>query len=351
MSRFVNKSIAALDAYVPGEQPKNVSQLLKLNTNESPYPPSPKVRAALTEKSVADLRLYSSLTAPGLINALSDNLGVSPRQIALGNGSDEVIYFAMLAFGENGVTFPDITYGFYTVWASLIGIPQRIMPLRDDFTIATSDYQQNDMMVMIANPNAPTGIPMPLSYIEKILAANPDRIVLIDEAYVDFGGESAVPLIAKYDNLLVCRTFSKSRQMAGARLGFIVGSESVIADIEKIRFSINPYNVNSLTQALGQAAVEDQSYFNWATGQIIATREWTSKQLTELGFKVLPSASNFIFAKPGSISGADYMLRLRELGIVVRRFDADRIRDYLRITIGTREQMEQFIQVTKEIIK
>ncbi len=349
MSRFLNERLAAFSAYVPGEQPKNAS-LIKLNTNESPFPPSPMVMEAVNKLQVERLRLYSDLSATDLIQALSEDLDVGKDMLITGNGSDEILYFAMLAFGGSGARFPDITYGFYPVWAELIGIPFEAKPLRDDFSVDPEDYAGNDRMVVLANPNAPTGIAMPRAGIEQILQANPDRVVLIDEAYVDFGGESALPLVDKYENLLVARTFSKSRQMAGARLGFAVGQPALIQDLDKMRFAINPYNVNSLTQIAGAASVRDPEYFRWTRDRVINARDYTSAELTKLGFVVLPSCANFVFAKPCNIGARDYVQALRARNILVRWFDKDRIRDYARISIGSMEQMRALIDATAEIV-
>lgn len=350
MSRFLSERMRAFAAYTPGEQPKVTGALIKLNTNESPYPPPPSVARAMTPDAIARLRLYSDLAAADLVSALSEDLGVDRNQIAVGNGSDEVIYFAMIAFGGSGAAFADITYGFYPVWSKLIGIEEQVIPLKADFTLDPADYASLGKMILIANPNAPTGIALSPSDIERILRANPDQVVLVDEAYVDFGGESCVPLAARYDNLLVCRTFSKSRQMAGARLGFLVGSPALIADVEKVRYSVNPYNVNSLTQIAGAASVRDKPYFERTRQSIIATREWTSSALNKLGFAVLPSSANFLFAKAPNLGGQAYMQALRRHNILVRWFDADRIRDYVRITIGTDEQMRLLIEYTQRII-
>lgn len=350
MSKFLTQRLQSFAAYTPGEQPKNAETLIKLNTNESPYPPSPKAMEALTKTSIEDLRLYSDLSASALISALSEDLQVPRDQIICGNGSDEIIYFAMLAFGTRGVSFADITYGFYDVWAKVSGFSIQILPLDQGFNINPEDYTTNDRMVIIANPNAPTGIALPQSAIETIVNGNPDQVVLIDEAYVDFGGESAIPLIEKYDNLLISRTFSKSRQMAGARLGFALGNAELIRDLNKIRYSINPYNVNSLTQALGTASIKDKDYFDWTRSEIIRTREYTVEALGKLGFSVMPSSCNFVFAKPPRISGKAYQDGLRQRNIFVRRFELARIENYLRITIGSMPQMKRLIEATKELI-
>ncbi len=350
MSRFLSDRMRSFDAYTPGEQPKVQGTLIKLNTNESPYPPPPGVAQAVTPDAIARLRLYCDLKASDLVQALSEDLGVSVDQIALGNGSDEVIYFAMIAFGGSGAAFADITYGFYPVWSKLIGIEEKVIPLKADFTIDPADYENLGKMILIANPNAPTGIALMPADIERILQSNPDQVVLVDEAYVDFGGESCVPLVARYDNLLVCRTFSKSRQMAGARLGFVVGQPALIADVVKVQYSVNPYNVNALTQLVGTASVRDAAYFDRTRKAIIDTREWTASELKRLGFTVLPSTANFLFAKAPNLGGQAYMQALRAHNVLVRWFSAERIKDYVRITIGTDEQMRLLIEYTKKII-
>ena len=255
MSRFLSDRFATLEAYVPGEQPQDM-QYVKLNTNESPYPPSPRVTERLASGEIERLQLYPNPLYARLRELLAAHCGVKPENIFLGNGSDEVLSFAFLAFcdKENGAVFPDVTYGFYPVFARLYGIPFREVPLRADFTVDPADYKGNDAMVVLANPNAPTGLELPLDAVEDIIRANPDRIVIVDEAYVDFGAVSAVPLTAKYDNLLVVQTFSKSRSMAGARLGFGIASPALIADLDQMRYSTNPYNINRLTVAAGEAA-------------------------------------------------------------------------------------------------
>ena len=349
MSRFLSPNRAALTPYTPGEQPK-VSGLIKLNTNESPYPPSPRVIEAVTPEAMARLRLYSDIQATGLTRAIAQRYGLRPGQVLAGNGSDEILSFAFQAFGTQGVAFPDITYGFYAVWASLYGCPARVVPLNEDFTVPLEAFTTNRETIFLANPNAPTGIALPLDAVRRLLEANPDRVVVVDEAYVDFGGESAVPLIGEYENLLVVQTFSKSRQLAGARLGFAMGPEALIGDLNRIKFSINPYNVNSLTQLAGEAAMRDEAYFAERCGQIIETRQRTAAALRELGFHVLPSRANFLFAAPRFTGGKEYMNALRARNILVRHFDGERTRDYVRITIGTQAQMDELVRVTKELM-
>ena len=347
MSRFFSQKLDSLQVYVPGEQPK-VKDLIKLNTNESPFPPAPGVVEAA--KEAADtLRLYNDLSSSGLIGRLSEIYGLPPECIAVSNGSDEMLAFAFQAFGEKGAAFPDITYGFYPVWAELYGIDAKIIPLDDDFRIRTADYANCGRMVVIANPNAPTGIALTLDEIRFIVKSNPDSVVIVDEAYVDFGAESAVSLIPDHENLLVVQTFSKSRQMAGARLGFALGNAALIADLNRIRYSFHPYNVNSMTQAAGEAALLQKDYFEKCRREIMETRTWTAGQLKNLGFTVLDSKANFLFASPPNMTGEEYQKKLREKNVVVRRFDLNRIKDYLRITVGTREQMETLIKITKEM--
>lgn len=349
MSRFLKAAYRPMKEYVPGLQPPK-GRLLKLNTNESPYPPSPMVKRAIDAKLIDDLRLYNDLEARDLTDAIAEFHGVEPTQVVAGNGSDELLALSMLAFGESGATFADITYGFYPVWAELFGLSTRICPLKDDFAIDPGDYAGNDKMVIIANPNAPTGIALPLSGIRAIVQANPDRVVLVDEAYIDFGGESALNLLGQYDNLLIVRTFSKSRSLAGARVGYAIGPVELIKDLNKIRFSFHPYNVNSLSIAAGAAAMDDKSYFEACVRKIIEAREFAAAKLTELGFQALPSSTNFVFARHPGISGESYLNRLLEREILIRRFSTPRIEDFARISIGTMSQMEKFIEVTREIL-
>ena len=351
MSRYLKESYQAMEAYVPGEQPRDM-EYIKLNTNESPYPPAPSVVAALGVRDVELLRLYSDPTGKVLKEKLASLYGVLPENIFLSNGSDDILNFAFMAFsGGKGAVFPDITYGFYPVFAELHGVSFREIPLKRDFSLDYEDYCGADSMVVIANPNAPTGMSIPVWQIEEILKSNPNTVVLIDEAYVDFGGESCYPLIERYDNLLVARTYSKSRCMAGGRLGYAIGSPGLIADLEKIKYSTNPYNINRLTMTLGEATVDAEDYYQEKCAEIIRTRAWTGKKLEEMGFTVLPSDANFLFAKaPGMDGGAMYQA-LKKRGILVRHFTKDRIRDFNRITIGTMEQMEKFIETVRKILK
>ena len=349
MSRFLKESLQSLDAYTPGEQPRNM-QYIKLNTNESPYPPAPSVAEAMTREQVELLRLYSDPTAKGLKEKLAALYGVKPENVFVSNGSDEVLNFAFLAFGEGGVVFPEITYGFYEVFGDLYALDYEKIPLKEDFSINHEDYCGKNRMVVIANPNAPTGMSISLAQIEEILKTNPDNVVIIDEAYVDFGGETALPLLEKYDNLLITRTFSKSRCLAGGRLGYGFGSPELIADLEKIKYSTNPYNVNRLTLLLGEKTVEAEVYYREKCEEIMETREWTAKQLKNMGFTVLPSQTNFVFAKTDKMDGGELYEKLKARGILVRHFSNPKISQFNRITIGTKAQMETLIATLKEVL-
>ena len=350
MSIFLNPKIEAMTAYVPGEQPRDKAYI-KLNTNENPYPPAPSVIAAMTAAEIEDLRLYSDPTAKVLKGKLAKLYGLAPENIYVGNGSDEVLYFLFRAYGQRGAAFPDISYGFYSVFAELCGIPATVVPLEADFTIDPEKYHGLDRFIVIANPNAPTGLSLTLPQIEGILKANPNAVGAIDEAYVDFGGESAYPLMAKYDNLIVVRTFSKSRSMAGARLGYALGPAALIADLEKIKFSVNPYNVNRLTLRLGEATVDAESYYQEKCAAIIRTREETAEKLRNMGFEVLPSKTNFLFVKNDKIGGRELYEKLKDRGILVRHFGNPRISDYIRVTIGTDEQMAACLEAIRGILE
>ena len=350
MSKFLNQAIEVMTAYVPGEQPRDKAYI-KLNTNENPYPPAPSVVAAMNAAQIEDLRLYSDPTAKVLKERLAGLYGLKPENIYVGNGSDEVLYFLFLAYGGKGAAFPDISYGFYSVFAEICGIPATVIPLEADFTIDAAKYHGLDRFIVIANPNAPTGLSLTLDQIEGILKANPNAVVAIDEAYVDFGGESAYPLTAKYDNLIVVRTFSKSRSMAGARLGYALGPKALIADLEKIKYSVNPYNVNRLTLRLGEATVDAERYYQEKCAAIIATREETAKALTNLGFTVLPSRTNFLFVKSDKIGGRELYEKLKDRGILVRHFGNPRICDYIRMTIGTDDQMATCLAAIRAILE
>jgi histidinol-phosphate aminotransferase len=353
MSRFLSSKYKDLEAYTPGEQPRDM-KYIKLNTNESPYPPSKRVVDALSSEEVLKLNLYSDPTAKALKTRIAELYGVEYENVFVSNGSDDILNFSFMAFCEGekrGVRFPEISYGFYSVYAELHGASYKAIPLKEDFSIDIADYMKNEASVVIANPNAPTGIALALSDIEKIVMANPDNLVLIDEAYVDFGGESAVALTKKYSNLLVVGTFSKSRSLAGARLGFAIANKEIISDLEKIKYSTNPYNINRLSLIAGEMAILDNAYYMDNCKKIIETREYTQKKLRELGFSLTESKANFIFAKSDKIGGKELYSALKSRGILVRHFDKEKIKDYNRITVGTREEMDALISAITDILK
>ncbi len=352
MSKFMSQKYITLKEYVPGEQPQD-KKYIKLNTNESPFPPSPEVIKKITSCEVADLRLYSDPECKKLKCAIADKYGLSPENIFVSNGSDESLNFFFMAFCDETkkIAFPEISYGFYKVYANLYNLNYKAIPLNEDFSINPKDYKNLGRNIVIANPNAPTGLALSLEDIESIVSSNKDYIVLIDEAYVDFGAQSAVSLTKKYENLLVVQTYSKSRSLAGARLGFAIGSSGVIADLEKIKYSTNPYNINRLTLVAGEASIKDTEYFEKNSKEIIETREYTISELEKLGFTVTDSKANFVFASTPDISGEDLYLKLKDMGILIRHFNDEKIKDYNRITIGTKQQMQSFISAVKKIIK
>lgn len=351
MSRFFSEKYKALVPYTPGEQPKDV-KYIKLNTNESPFPPSQGVLGA-TLCEAGKLQLYSDPEATVLHSSIAELYGVKKAQVLATNGSDEILNFAFMAFcdGSKPIVFPDITYGFYPVFAEINHIPYEKIPLKDDFSIDVNDYIGINKNIVIANPNAPTGMYMDISDIEKIVKSNPDNVVIIDEAYVDFGGKSAISLVDKYDNLIVTRTFSKSYSMAGARLGFGIANEELIKDMNTIKYSTNPYNVNRMTQAAGVAAIKENGYYMDNCKKIIEARENTRRALEGIGFEVLMSKANFLFARSPKISGEELYLSLKSRGILVRHFTSERIKDFNRITVGTQEQMDVLIREIRSILE
>lgn len=351
MSRFFSSKYSALEAYTPGEQPKDM-RYIKLNTNESPFAPSQSVIEA-AKYEAGKLNLYSDPESAELTRAAAELFSVEYDEILMTNGSDEILNFAFMAFcDENkGIAFPDITYGFYPVFAALNAIPCKEIPLKEDFTVDPEDYIGIPENVVIANPNAPTGIALTLAQIERIVASDPSRVVIIDEAYVDFGGESAIGLTKKCDNLLVTGTFSKSRSLAGARLGFGIGNKALIDDLKTIKYSTNPYNVNRMTGAAGLAAIRDNDYYMANAKTVMENREYTAKALSELGFRVLPSLANFVFAESPDIGGEELYLKLKERGILVRHFTKKRIENFNRITIGALDDMKTLVRTVEEIIK
>jgi len=351
MSRYLSKKYAELEVYTPGEQPQDMVYT-KLNTNESPYPAAPEVVSAIDRQQVENLRLYSDPECKPLIQKLADVYDVQPRNVFVANGSDDILNFAFALFsGQPGkVMFPDITYGFYQVFADLYQVKVETKPLLDDFCIDYRQYLNCDCMIVLANPNAQVGQALAMGQIEEIVASNPDHVVLIDEAYVDFGAESAVPLTKKYENLLVVQTFSKSRSLAGARLGFAIANEALIDDLNRLKYATNPYNVNRLTMTAGVAALEAEEYYRANCLRIQQARSYTTEKLRELGFCVIPSMANFVFAAHSAVDGCALYDELKRRGILVRHFSADRISQYNRITIGTMEQMELLIRTIADIL-
>lgn len=351
MSRYLSEKYRDLKPYVPGEQPRD-RRYIKLNTNESPFPPSPKAQAYAAE-AAKNLQLYSDPECTAIREKMAQLYGLMPQQVFFGNGSDEALYLAFLCFCDTKTPaiFPDITYGFYKVFAQFLGIPYTQVPLEEDFTINIDAYLHTGKTIFIANPNAPTGQILSLAQIETILQANPDNVVVIDEAYIDFGGESAVKLIDTYDNLLVTQTFSKSRSLAGGRLGMAFGNEALIADLRSAKYSINPYNVNAMTMAAGLGALEDEAYTRHNCKAIIENRAFTTQQLRMLGFTVLNSNANFVLAGHPQVSGKALYEGLREMGILVRYFDSPRLQPYVRITIGTRQEMEALLSAVSQILE
>lgn len=343
--------IRNIEPYVPGEQPQ-IKNIIKLNTNESPYPPSPRVEEAIKSYDHTKLRLYPSFVCRELKEVLCNTYNVKADEIFLGNGSDEVLALAFMTFfnSDKAVLFPDITYSFYDVWCNLYGIPFRRVPLNEKFELATEDYYGENGGVVIANPNAPTGIFMPISELEDIIKHNQDVIVIVDEAYIDFGGESAVDLIHKYDNVVVVQTYSKSRALAGIRVGYAMAQPELIEAMETVKNSFNSYTLNSLSQIIATASAKDKEYFYECVGKIKASRKWTVDELSKLGFDTLPSSSNFIFTTNKNIKAAELFEYLRSKNIIVRYFNKPRISEYLRITIGTQEQMEKLIEGIKGYI-
>ena len=351
MSRYFSPKYSDLMPYVPGEQPRD-RRYIKLNTNESPFPPSPKAQEYACE-AAANLQLYSDPDCTALTAKMAEFYNLKPNQVFFGNGSDEVLYLAFLSFCQEGkpVYFPDITYGFYKVYADFLKLDAVQIPLQEDFSIKIEDYFYKDGPIFIANPNAPTGKLLSLQEIEKILQTNKDYVVVIDEAYIDFGGESAVKLIEEYDNLLVTQTFSKSRSLAGARLGMGFANPALVTDLRTVKYSINPYNVNAMTMAAGLGALEDEAYTKSNCQTIMENRSFTTEGLRNIGFTVLDSMTNFVLAGNPAISGKDLYEQLKEKGILVRYFGTERLSPYVRITIGTKGQMETMLKAIKEILE
>ncbi len=351
MSRYFSKKYASLTPYEPGEQPRE-RRYIKLNTNESPFPPSPKaVKAA--EEAAKSLHLYSDPTAKKLHKMIAAAYGVGEECVLATNGSDEILNFCFMAFCDKTQTacFPDITYGFYAVFAELNGVPYEKIPLKEDLTVDISDYAGKGSTIFIANPNAPTGIYLSPDKIEALVASNRDSVVVIDEAYIDFGGVSAAKLTEKYNNLIVTGTFSKSRSMAGARLGFGIACPELIEDLNRVKYSTNPYNVNAMTMAAGIATLEDAAYTASNCAVIVENRHFLTKELSKRGFTLTDSKANFVFASHQAFGGEALYLALKEKGILVRHFKKARIDNYLRITVGAKEECLALLAALDAIIK
>lgn len=351
MSRFFSDKYSNLEAYTPGEQPKDM-QYVKLNTNESPFPPSQKAQEYAAQ-AAQRLQLYCDPECTVLRKTFADTFGIGEDQVLFTNGSDDALNFAFMAFCDEShpAAFPDITYGFYPVFAELNHVPYEEIPLNEDFTINVDDYCGINKTIFIANPNAPTGIPLSIEDIKKILESNPDNVVVIDEAYVDFGTESAVGLINEYDNLLVTQTFSKSRSLAGGRLGMAIGNAALIRDLNTIKYSTNPYNINTMTQAAGTGTLLDDEYSRRNCAVIAENRAYLTERLEKLGFIHTPSTANFVFAKHPELDGGELYRKLKERGVLIRHFTKERIKDYNRITVGTKEQLDILLNKIEEILE
>ena len=349
MGAYIDERIASLEAYVPGEQPRD-REYIKLNANESPFPPSPGVLRAVSA-AAGGLNMYPDAACRELKAAIAARYGVQSANVMVEDGSDNILNLCFMGFCAHGVAYPAVSYGFYSVFSALYGLDALEIPMGPGLTVEPERWLNLGRAVVIANPNAQTGIALPVPDIERIVAANPDRLVVVDEAYVDFGAESCVPMIYRYDNLLVTQTMSKSRSLAGGRVGYALGSPELIADLNRVKYSFHPYNVNRLSIAAGAAAVADEAYFAACTAAIRQTRAWTVGELENLGFTVLPSQANFVFAKHQQLPGETLYRKLKENGILVRWFDADRIRDYVRITIGSMEQMETLVEELTAILE
>ncbi|MBO4997909.1 MAG: histidinol-phosphate transaminase [Lachnospira sp.] len=342
-------NIREVTPYTPGEQP-NKENMIKLNTNENPYPPSPMVEAG--GKEMEDWRLYPDPSVTKLVHALAQYHGLLDEQVFVGVGSDDVLAMSFLTFfnSDKPILFPDITYSFYDVWAELYKIPYKRVPLTEQFRLVKEDYQQENGGIVFPNPNAPTGILEPVSFVEDIVRGNPDSVVIVDEAYIDFGGETCLNLIHRYENLLVVRTYSKSRSLAGLRVGYCMGNKELIEALNNVKQSYNSYTMNQAAIALGTASLKDEDYFREHVAKIISTREWVGEELRKLHFSFAPSSANFLFITHERVKAKDIFEMLKEQDIYVRYFDKPRIDNYLRVTIGTDEQMQQFIDALKRYL-
>ena len=345
------KNIRRVEPYVPGEQPQH--KVIKLNTNENPYPPAPGVRDALMGIDVDRMRMYPDPTAESLVHTLAEYYGVKDEQVFVGVGSDDVLAMCFLTFfnSDKPILFPDITYSFYKVWAELYRIPYKCPAVDDDFRIVKEDYYQENGGIIFPNPNAPTSIYEDLSFVEDIISHNPDVIVIVDEAYVDFAGKSAMELIDKYDNLIVVQTFSKARSMAGMRIGYAISNPTLIQYLNDVKYSFNSYTMNQTSLVCGVEAVKDKAYFEEKVQKLIETREWTKEELRKLGFSFPDSKANFIFATHEKYAAKDLFEALKKANIYVRYFSGERVCNHLRITVGTKEEMEVLISFLKEYTK
>lgn len=351
MSQFWSSLVHQLKPYVPGEQPKD-KKYIKLNTNENPYPPSPKVMQAITDSTDEQLRLYPDPSCDDLKKELADYFGLQKDEVFVGNGSDEVLAFAFQTFFNPGDTilFPDITYSFYPVYCNLYQVNYKHVPVTEDFSLPVEDFFIENQGIIFPNPNAPTGKFLPLEEIERIIESQPNHVVIIDEAYIDFGGETAASLIHKYPNLLVVQTFSKSRSLAGLRIGFALGQKELIDGLERVKNSFNSYTIDRVALAAGVESLKDESYFEETRQKVINTRERVTESLIEKGFTVIPSHSNFVFISHSDHSAKELFMGLREQGVLVRYFDKPRINEYLRVSIGTDDEMDTFLHVVEDLI-
>lgn len=347
--RFLHSKFQNIKPYTPGEQLNN-PEVIKLNTNENPYPTPANVIEAAT-KAAATLSRYSDPTAREVIEPLAAHFGVKPEEVFVGNGSDEVLSLLFQGFTEEGINFADLTYGFYEVYRQYYQCKGATIPLQKDFTLKLTDFNQTKGTIILANPNAPTGLVTPKEDLLDFIRKNPKRLIIVDEAYGDFADESIIKEAVNYENVVVVGTFSKSRHMAGARLGFAVANAQRINELNRLKFSTNPYNVNSMTIACGKASLANQAYVDECVQKVIATRTWISQQLTDLGFEVLPSYTNFIFVRHPKLSGQDFYQQLKKKNILIRWFDQDRIRDFCRVSIGTDEEMHKFLNVTTALLE
>lgn len=351
MSKFLVERYKNMEAYIPGEQPKD-RIYIKLNANETSMLPSPGVLNILKSNRMERLGFYADPDAKELRNAVAERYDVKMEEVFVGNGSDEVIGMIFLAFldEKSKICFPDITYGFYRVFTKTFGLDGKEIPLREDFTVDVDVFVKTRRHIILANPNAPTGYHLSVREIERMVAANKDRLVIIDEAYIDYGNESCIPLIHQYDNLIVVHTMSKSKNLAGAHIGYCIANEKLIKDLNGIKFSFNPFSLSDVSLAIGSEAIKDREYYETCAKTIIENREFTKEELKKLGFQVLDTQTNFVFVTHPIITAKEYNAKLREYGILARHFNMDRISNYLRITIGTRKEMQEVIGVTSKIL-